>query len=81
MKYRKSEGKFDCKSEGWNDRIIDSFNVGKLDRIINIIWEGMKEETTYGKYKGMINRFWDGAFVGNVIGVIDGKKEGKSENT
>ena len=41
----------------------------------------MKEETTDRKYEGMINVFWDRAFDGNVVGVIDGKKEGKSDNT
>ena len=49
--------------------------------MIDIIWEGMKEETTNGKYEGMINRFWDGAFDRNVVSIIDSKKEEKSENT
>ena len=47
--------------------------------MIDIIWEGMKEETTDGKYEGMINRFWDRAFDRNVVGVIE--KEGKLDNT
>ena len=49
--------------------------------MIDIIWEGMKEETTDRKYKGMTNGFWDRTFDGKVVCVIDGKKEGKSDNT